>query len=211
MAEDRKINIDSLVDTYIGSLGLRRIKGSSASPILPFFVLDAMYQIMQRELCPLKVTFQTKRAMNEWLHSYGLLNRHFFGTLSPAQQDEVIDIMDLFSEKVGNDITVTEVAVMNQLSRYGMEAGEQKVLASAMLCNILAQQASVIWEDVYRRANRYLLAIEHQSKQWMQTYFIRRFPGHINPNEDEGICTAVDVLCKKIIYFLDTLKEHDKD
>ena len=32
------MDIDNLVDTYIATLGLKRLKGSSASPILPFFI-----------------------------------------------------------------------------------------------------------------------------------------------------------------------------
>ena len=94
---------------------------------------------------------------------------------------------------------------MNQLCKHGIAFDGQKIMASAMMCNILAQQASIIWEQVYKRQNRYLLAIELHSKRWMQSYFLQHYPGHINPNEDKQICLAVDILCKKIIHFLDKI------
>ena len=194
-----------LVDTYIATLGLKRLKGERASPILPFFILDAMYSILVKDLAPLEVKGQTKKALTDWLHNYGLFNRSFFRAFSQDQQDEVIDIMDSFEAYIGNDLTVTKVAVMNQLAKHGIEFEGQKILAAAVVANILAQQASIIWEEVYKRSNRYLLAIELLSKRWMQSYFLQHFPGHINPNEDKTICTAVDILCKKIIHFLDKI------
>ena len=39
-----------IVDIYIATLGLKRLKGERASPILPFFILDAMYDILTKDL-----------------------------------------------------------------------------------------------------------------------------------------------------------------
>ena len=194
-----------LVDIYIATLGLKRLKGERASPILPFFILDAMYSILVKDIAPIPVKGPTKKALTEWTHNYNLFNRSFFRAFTQEQQDEVIDIMDAFIAHIGNDITVTQVAVMNQLSKHGIAFEGQKILASAMLCNILAQQATIVWEEVYKKSNRYLAAIERHSKLWMQSYFIQRYPGHVKPNEDKTICLAVDILCKKIIQFLDKI------
>lgn len=195
-----------IVDIYIATLGLKRLKGERASPILPFFILDAMYNILTQDLATVPVKGETKKALTEWKHNYGLFNRSFFRAFTRDQQDEVIDIMDAFEKYIGNDITVTRVAVMNQLSKHGIESDGQRILASAVVANILAQQAGIIWEDVFKRPNRYLSAIELHSKRWMQSYFLQHYPGHINPNEDEQICLAVDVLCKHIVQFLDKVK-----
>ena len=194
-----------IVDTYIATLGLKRLKGERASPILPFFILDAMYDILTKDIAPVPVKGITKKALNEWMHNYGLFNRSFFRAFTQDQQDEVIDIMDAFEKHIGNDLTVTKVAVMNQLAKHGIEFERQKILASAVVANILAQQAGIIWEEVFKKSNRYLSAIELHSKRWMQGYFLQHFPGHVNPNDDESICLAVDILCKKIIHFLDKI------
>lgn len=199
------MTILELVDTYLHSIGLRRLKGDSASPLLPFFILDAMYSTLTSDLMPIPVKGKTKKALSDLKHNYNLVNRQFFRAYTQEQQDEIIDIMDAFSTALANDILITKVAVMNQLKRHGVPFEEQKILASAMLCNILAQQASIVWEEVFKHTNRYLAAIERNTKIWMQSYFIQRFPGHINPNDDEQICLAVDILCKKIIQFLEKL------
>ena len=199
------MDIDNLVDTYIATLGLKRLKGSSASPILPFFILDAMYSILAKDIVPVPVKGPTKKALTDWTHNYNLFNRSFFRAFNQDQQDEVIDIMDNFTAHIGNDITVTQVSVMNQLCKHGIAFEGQKILASAMLCNILAQQADVIWEEVYKRHNRYIVAIERNSKIWMQSYFLQHYPGRVNPNDDKTICLAVAILCKKIVHFLDKI------
>jgi len=199
------MDIDNLVDTYIQSIGLRRKKGSSASPLLPFFILDAMYQILSKDLKPIPVKNITRKALNDWIHTYNLLNRSFFRAFNTEQQNDVIDLMDSFQESIANDIVITQVQVMNQLGKHGIPWEGQKVLASAMLCNILAQQASIVWEEVYHHPHKSFVALERHSQRWMQSYFLQHYPGHINPNDDEQICLAVDILCKKIIQFLDKI------
>lgn len=194
-----------LSDAYIATFGLKRLKGERASPILPFFILDVMYSILTKDLMPIPVKGPTKKALHDWTHNYNIVNRDFFRAFTPEQQDEVIDIMDAFSEAIGNDITITQVAVMNQLAKHGIPFERQKIIASSVLCNILAQQASIIWEEVFKYVNRYLAAIERHSKIWMQSYFLQHSRGHINPNDDKQICLAVDILCKKIIQFLDKI------
>lgn len=198
------MNIDNLVDTYIARLGLKRLKGSDVSPLLPFFILDLMYQVLTKEVVPVKVSQETKRALNGWVHSYNLLNRDFFSSFNDDQRDDVIDLMDRFSDRIANDVVITEVSIMKQLSKYGVGFEDQKALAAGMLCNIMAKQASIVWEEVFHLLpmNRYIAAIERYSKLWFQSYFLKRFSVHINPNEDKTICLAVDILCKKVTRFL---------
>lgn len=200
------MDIDNLVDTYLATIGLKRLKGSSASPLLPFFILDAMYSILTKDIASVPVKNTTKKALTEWIHAYNLLNRSFFRAFTQDQQNDVIDLMDSFQESIANDIVITKVQVMNQLGKYGIPFEGQTILASAMVCNILAQQASIVWEEVYRRPHKSFVALERHSQRWMQSYFLQHYPGHINPNDDEQICLAVDILCKKIIQFLDKVK-----
>ncbi len=199
------IAIDNLVDTYISRFGLKRLKGSSASPLLPFFILDVMYQILSKDIVPIEVSHETKRALTGWVKNYNLLNRDFFSSFDENQIDEVIDLMDHFSERIGNDIVIAEVSIMKQLALYGVSFEDQKALAAGMLCNILAKQAAIVWEETFKvlPPNRYIEALDRFSGMWFQSYFLKRYSSHINPNEDPTICLSVDILCKKVVRFLD--------
>ena len=199
------MSIDNLVDTYISRLGLKRLKGSSASPLLPFFILDVMYQILSKEIVAIKVSHETKRALNGWVKNYNLLNRDFFSSFDGDQLDAIIDLMDLFTERISNDIVIAEVSIMKQLARYGVSFEDQKALAAGMMCSVLIKQASVVWEETFKilPPNRYIEALDRFSGIWFQSYFLKRYSSHINPNEDETICLSVDILCKKVVRFLD--------
>lgn len=199
------MSIDNLVDTYIARLGLKRLKGSSASPLLPFFILDVMYQILSKEIVAIKVSHETKRALNGWVKNYNLLNRDFFSSFDGDQLDAIIDLMDRFTERISNDIVIAEVSIMKQLARYGVSFEDQKALAAGMMCSVLIKQASVVWEETFKilPPNRYIEALDRFSGIWFQSYFLKRYSSHINPNEDETICLSVDILCKKVVRFLD--------
>ena len=45
--------LHDITEAYIAHLGLKRIKGSGADPILPFFMLDVMNTIYRKDILPL--------------------------------------------------------------------------------------------------------------------------------------------------------------
>lgn len=206
------MSINEIVDTYMRHCHMRRVQGTGGDPILPFFMLDAMYQILKRDLWPVESRHEAKRERTLWLNSYNALNRDFFSAFNDDQRDYIIDLMDSFEEHINNDVLITQVAVMNQLGEYKLSFEDQKIVSSAMLCHILAQTAKITWNAIYKtkhcglRANAYLDSILKHSSRWMNLYFSSKSDAHINPNDNQQICTAVDILCKKMVNFISTIE-----
>lgn len=201
-----------LVDIYLYHLGMHRVKGDGYDAILPFFMLDAMYQIMTKEIVPIKSRHEQKLAMKRWMASYTTFNRDFFSAFDQDQQDEIIDMMDDFEAYINNDVIVAEVAVMNELAKYEIPFEEQKAVAACMVCHVLAQTSQITWGAIYKnkrgqdKENPYIKAILKYSWQWMNLYFGKISDAYINPNDSEPICTAMNILCKKMVNFLKTLQ-----
>lgn len=201
------MNTDTLVETYVHHLGLKRIKGSGADPILPFFILDVMNTILHRDLFSIPVQFEEKKARKAWVENYHIFNKDFFSAFTDDQQDEIIDIMDSFESYINNDVVIVKVAVMNEISKYGVDLKTQTVLADLMVCHILAQTAQILWTAVYRHANRYIHAILHHADRWMTLYAKHNTDCTIRTEDSEGITNAVNALCKKMVKFLHKLNE----
>lgn len=203
---------NDLVDTYLTHIGMRRVKGNGYDAILPFFMLDAMYQIMSKDIVPVPSRQEQKLALKRWQASYNSFNRDFFSAFNQEQQDAVIDIMDAFESYINNDIVVAEVSVMKQLQKYDISFEHQKVIASCMLCHVLAQTAQIAWGAIYKdkhnvsKESPHIKAILKYSSQWMNLYFASKSDAHINPNNDKQICLAVDILCKKMVNFISTIE-----
>lgn len=197
---------NDLVDTYIAHLGLRRIKGSGADPILPFFMLDVMNTIFREDILPLSKRFEAKKVAREWARNYHEFNSDFFSAFNDEQQDRMIDAMDDFECFIGNEVMVTRVAVMNLLAGHGIELEAQRVLSSVMICNILSQCAQIFWKEIYNgRENNNIKGILLHSERWMKLYYQGHSREYVNPNEDKGISDSVQALCNKIVKYLKTL------
>lgn len=206
------MNAQNLSDAYLAHKGLRRVAGGGYDAILPFFMLDAMYQIMSKDIATVPSRQEQKLALKRWQASYNSFNRDFFSAFSQDQQDEIIDMMDSFEAFINNDIIVAEVAVMNELAKYDISFDQQKVVASCMMCHVLAQAAQITWNAIYKNSrfcpkeSPHIKAILKHSSTWMNLYFAKISDAHINPNDSEQICTAMDILCKKMVKFLKTLQ-----
>lgn len=202
----------NLVDTYLAHKGMRRVAGTGYDPILPFFMLDAMYQIMSKDIVPVESKQEQKLALKRWQMSYNAFNRDFFSAFDSDQQDKIIDIMDAFEAYINNDIIIAEVAVMDDLAKHNIPLDQQKVVASAMMCHVLTQAAHITWGAVYK--NRYnvskesphIKAILKYSSMWMNMYFSKVSDAHIDPNDSQQICDAMDALCRKMVKFLKTIQ-----
>lgn len=200
--------LHDITEAYITHLGLKRIKGTGADPILPFFMLDVMNTIYRKDILALPCKFEAKRSLKEWARNYHALNADFFSAFSDEQQDRVIDIMDEFEAFIGNDIIIAKVAVMNVLANAGIDLDSQDVLASCMTAHILAQSAQVLWKAVYgNHENPYIKAIIHHAGRWMNLYSKGRTDMCINLNESKSIEDAVSALCRKMVKFLKNLEQ----
>lgn len=196
-----------LVETYLEKQGMRRIKGTNEdfSPLLPYLMLDAVYQMWCKTIKPIECKFELNKYKNTWNKNYNEFNRQFFNCFNIEQRDAIIDKMDDFEQYIGNDITIAKVQVMNCINFETLD--RQDVLATCMLCSILAQSARIVWGRVYKNAkfhdekNGYISTIEKSIKNFMDTYYGKGKP-NIKCDEDKKVSDAVSVLCKKMIYWL---------
>ena len=67
-----------IVDKYLTSIGMKRVSGTSLEPILPFFMLDAAYNMWLKDVQPIECKHEAKKMKKEWVTKYGLFNRSFF-------------------------------------------------------------------------------------------------------------------------------------
>lgn len=191
---------------------MRRIQGDGYDAILPFFMLDSMYQIMSKEIAPIPCRQEQKLALKRWREAYNSFNQDFFRAFNADQRDEIIDMMDAFEAYINNDVLIARVAVINELTKYDIPFEQQKVVSSCVLCHVLAQTAQITWRAIYKnswgedRDNPHIRAILKNCWKWLNIYFASITDAYVNPNDSEPICTAMNILCKKMVKFLSTLK-----
>ena len=68
-----------ITDRYLKYKGMTRTKPESLGfqPILPFYVMDVVYEIYCKYVMPLPAARELKKAKNEWRDAYNLLDRDF--------------------------------------------------------------------------------------------------------------------------------------
>ncbi len=196
-----------MCEIYVNSLDMRISQHSgTVDMIMPFFMLDAQYMIYCSDVRDVKVSHKAREWKNRWQHNYGLLNRGFFRLYTIDQQIELTEKMDEFEKYIANDIMVAKVQVMNLLTDLPME--QQAICASLIVCNLLAQSAMIVWNDVYKFKNKFIAAIEKCSSKFMNFYHESISKAYVNPNESIAISNAVDALCKKMVRWMMNDKEN---
>lgn len=192
-----------MIDTYLKSIGMKRIKGDGLDPLMPFIMMDAMYQIYTKEIAPLPCRHELKHVKKSWIESYNVFNREFFRAFNVDEQGEVIDLMDDFEKFIHNDVLIAKLAIMNELRDLPTE--DASVCASCVMCNILAQAAHIIWSKIFGKcrllnpAGKYILGVEKNSTKFMNLYHSRISTRHVDPNRSKKIVDSVDILCKKMV------------
>ena len=193
-----------LTDAYLSHMGYRRLDGGGMTPILPFFILDAMFQIYSKVVAPMNVSHKEKQMRRRWIEAYNLFNRDFFSAFSQDQQDAIIDRMDDFGTFIHNNIEIARIQVMNIMGNDDTDT--QMTISSIMMCNVLAQAANSVWTNTYVKKdgkplrNRYIDTIERMSYKFMNAMHGNRY--RIDPNQNQSLCDAVQVLCRKMVKWL---------
>ncbi len=195
-----------IVDKWLASVGMKRVSGSSLEPILPFFMLDAAYNMWIKDIQPIECRHETKRIKKEWVSRYGVFNRQFFRAFTLDEQCEITDKMDSFDSYIGNHVMVAKVQVMNLMK--DLDTDQAIRCASLLIINILCQSAQIVWRHVYKnrrdrdRVNPDIQSLEKLSSKFMNAYHSGISSRNVNPNESKPIVDAVDVLCNKMIKWL---------
>ena len=203
---DRKVS--DIVLAYCKRWGLHVIKGklhdNTLSPLLPYIIMDCAYSEFTREIKPLKLRHKENKMRNDWLASYRKFNGKLFSALNQEQTDFVIDLMDEYEGKIDYDVMLMKVALMNLLK--GLEFTDQKIMASLLVCNIIAQVAQDAWGkgncNLYgkRDENHELKQMRVLSRKLTDTIVL--LPEHLDLNEDEAVNSAVNKYIGTTIKYL---------
>lgn len=199
------MNKTEIAKSYITKKGFIPITGVGFEPMMPYIMMDVVYQTFNEEIKPLKVRNELKKYRNKWSKSYDVFNHEFFSVFDQNEVSDVIDMMDEFEEFIANDVMILRSVVMNLFS--DLEFEQKKVVAACTLCNIITQSAQILWGVVYRNkrgkstSNPQLSAIEQATHEFMNAYYIS--DKVIDINSSAELSKAVNALCVKMMQYID--------
>ena len=196
------------------NLKLQQGSEDSLEAILPFIIMDAVYQLYCTYIKPMNVKGQLAQIRNHWSKTYSQFNQHFFRSFDEDQIDYVVDKMDAFDEYIHNDLEIARISIMDC---FRQEGETMQVVASAcVLCGVLAVAANTVWKRVHRvtlprskyrpygrtisEENPLLTILEKVPYKYLNKY--RGEVGNIDISNDPKVEAAVNVLCRKMIYWL---------
>lgn len=208
------ITIKQLVDTYLTSKGLKRIKGedNDASPLLPLIMMDSAYSLFSRYVGGLECHHEMKKLKGLWIESYNRFNRDYFRCYDEEETSAIVDMMDAFEEYIAKDMKIAFLQFTNLFKHEDIE--KQKIISACLLANVLCQSAEIVWERVYasteERCNRHIVTCERILHKWSDKFY-GKDNKDVNPNESKSIRDAIDVLCRNQINFLRTYIDGSKN
>lgn len=198
---DRK----EIAKIYIERMGLIPVCGEGFEPVMPFIMMDVVYQTFKEEIMPLEAKNRLKMIRQRWDKNYRHFNHEFFRAFNKDEAVAVTDMMDEFEEYIANDLMIVKSTVMGCFDDLDFE--RKKVIGATMLCNIITQSANLLWHMVYRDShgraikNPHLSAIEKSTHDFANEYHTTNKV--IDLNTSERLKSCVDSLCYKMMHFLD--------
>lgn len=194
---------EPIIKGYLERRGLKVCRGQGTTILAPVFIMDAQYQIWCKDIRNIPCKHLMKKYKKAWSDAYNAFNKDFFFGMDSESVDTIVDAMDDFEEYIANDMMIAEIAVMNLVKKEPVE--RQRVIASCMLCNVLAQAAQIIWQATYKfvpgiKINAHIAAVEKNTMLFLNEYHTRAYTVH--SNDDKPLADAVTVLCNKITQWI---------
>ena len=197
-----------LAITYLKRAGYTEIHGEGFDPILPYILMDLVFQTYKTCILPLKLDKklqnQTNHYVNIWEDKYHKFNKEFFEYFKDDEQDMVLDIMDEFEKYTEKDMTIAKYVAIDC---FRDELSEIKTtLGNVALCNAITKIAQNIYGRVYKNKfrnsveNPYLKGIIHATEEFMNHYYRKK--RYIDLNQSNNLKNSIHVICRKIVKFL---------
>lgn len=196
------------------NLELQKGSEESLEAILPFIIMDAVYQIYCTHIKPMNVKGRLAQIRNHWSKTYSQFNQQLFRSFDEDQTDYVVDKMDAFDAYIQNDLEITRISIMDC---FRQESDTMQVVASAcVLCGVLTVAANIVWQKVHKvtlprskyrpyakavgKKNPLLTILEKAPYKYLGEY--RGRAEAIDVSNDPKVEVAVNVLCRKMIHWL---------
>lgn len=203
-----------IVDKYLSHYNLSLTSGNGYQVLLPFLTMDMMQQIFYKEIFHLPMKHEMNKAKKTINREYHVFNTLFWNIFDTQEdQDEIIDIMDEYSEFIRVPFQLARNAVMNDMG--DLSEREKRICSAMNMCNILAKLANIYWSNIFalvghrRKGDIHITEIENATKVLFQRYFAEHSALCINQNLSEQVNTAMNNLISKMVEFVKS-KTNDK-
>ena len=203
---------EELALIYIEFHHLKIVAGDNgcADIFYPFLLMDEVYSIYQKEIVPAAKTSALKHIKRRWSDAYNRFNKRFFAPYTTEQRDEIVDMMDGYSDYIHNAAMTARVAVMDAIAKDGKcPFNDQMVLSACVMCNILAQCADIVWHKIFLnrlgegQLNLDIVGVSRYARDFADEYMrIKGNYSYIRLNEHKGVQNAVDALVQKLLHYI---------
>lgn len=201
-----------IVDVWLKhrSMKLSSGKRDDNLPLMPFFIMDVVYQIYCKDIKDYPCRFRLAKAKNKWRNDYAEFNREFFRPFNADQTEYIGEQMDEFGDYIRNHVVMLKSCAM-ELMGDSQDFNDKKVLASVAVCNVLAQAAQHLHCDMYKRrdctgqlvgeVNVYIEGVKKATYDFAYS-FVRGTRNIVTLTDSSRFMGMIDSLCRKIVQFL---------
>lgn len=195
-----------IVDVYLAYKHKKRTKGKRENLLflMPFYIMDACYQIYCKDIKDLPCKHMMKQAKKRWDVCYHRYTTDFFRAFNEDQMEFITDRMDDFNDYIHNSVVILKSKVISQIPD-SVSFDDKKVLAALLLCNVLAQAAQHLHGNMYRHSDMSKevdMNIEGVKKASYDMACYHPFSKGVNLTASDEVMKLIDALCKKIMKFL---------
>lgn len=191
----------NLLDSFLKHKGW--IKGNECTPIapfLPYFMADCI-QLTYEEYIKGKLKQKEKYHCKAMMKAYHHFIHDFFNAFSQDETDEVINLMDAFSEYIHNELEILRMTVQRPL--MSIPHDKHSVFSAIAICRLLSSHAECVWQTIYRDGlgkptpNIYISAMAHHAKELFREHS-RSFPKEYE-HTDLSTYPGVKQCCSNVV------------
>lgn len=182
---------------------LKQGENECFAPLLPYLILDAMFQLYEKYIKPIPCKREMKKYKQDWIKAYSDYNRSFFAAFDIEQTCYITDKMDEFWEFIEHDLFIVQMSIHKECMY--LDAHDRDIVSAIVLCGVLAQSAECVYEDTY--TNGGVVAVNPRIKNIVRNVSLFRESyrvqgADIDVNISDEVCTAVNILCRKMVSWL---------
>lgn len=142
-----------ILDAFLSKHKLRRMKGESMRLVMPWYIMDKVYDIYQNDIKDFDVKGRTQmmnKYRNMWKNSYNKFNLDFFDCFDEDQTDEIIERFNEFHEYTGRNVMLLYYAVLDVFQKLqpDKDLKWQETASKCFLVELMTSYALKLWKDI---------------------------------------------------------------
>ena len=196
-----------IVNVYLAYKHKKKTEGKEVNILflMPFYIMDACYQVFCKEVKDYPCRHQMKQARERFREYYHKYTTDFFRPFNADQMEFITDQMDEFNDYINNSMVILKSKVFGIIpDTYSFE--DRKFLSALLLCNVLAQAAQHLYGNMYRKedmtkeVDMNIEGIKKATHDMARHHPASRGADFSAPDE---VMQLINALCKKIMKFLE--------